>query len=132
MADDLKTLFDKLQEIKEKELKFEKDRADETFKEKVKEDKALKKLNAESRKITADSLRALRDSKKQEKVIQERIDELQKTRDTDKEKYDKTETAFLKWSIQQDLKINEAKIKESKTELKELKDQSKPRKNSHP
>ena len=89
MADDLKTLFDKLQEIKEKELKFEKDRADETFKEKVKEDKALKKLNAESRKITADSLRALRDTKKQEKVIQERIDELQKTRDTDKEKYDK-------------------------------------------
>ena len=65
MADDISTLFEKLQKIKEKELEFEKERAEESFKERVKESKKIKQLNAESRQITADSARAFRDAKKQ-------------------------------------------------------------------
>ena len=124
MADDISTLFEKLQKIKEKELEFEKERAEESFKERVKESKEIKQLNAESRQITADSARAFRDAKKQEKELQDRTDKLQKITDTNKENYDKAKTNLQKGLNKLELNISETKLTEAKTELKELKKQS--------
>ena len=61
MADNINTLFEKLQKIKEKELEFEKERAENARKEKEKEDKKIAEINKKSRKKTEDSLRALKD-----------------------------------------------------------------------
>ena len=124
MADNINTLFEKLQKIKEKELEFEKERAENARKEKEKEDKKIAEINKKSRKKTEDSLRALKDLQKQEKELQERADKLQKITDTNKENYDKAKTDILKRIYFQDLTISKEKLKESKTELKELKEQS--------